>query len=808
LEAALLFAALLPIGSLAAEDESETITRFQDSHIVQLTPWKVVESSESMPLVAYPAFVGTGRLGVGLDAAGLQSLADPLEKHLKYHAKAFHMTQSDLYVLHDGMISRHLYEDEVNRFPEARLDSNTLARVNGIPYNFMPFGWLEHAFSYGGKKVSGTNLHSLASEWRREWDLHQGVVRTRYHLERRIPIEVEVFAPYGGESVYCKLTRRAVRGGRDDALEWSVSLPLRTRNGVSLFDEPGAVQVGRQTLLASITKASAYAPSEPYGLLYGIAADGAQASLARDGWKVSGSAPLSRESVICLRMDFIRLAGDGLNEAEKRREKLDAELSSFDARAYQGAWDQHVRDYASRWSNTADIEVVGGGAFEVQRRFLLHMSQYLCRNGNDYAFGGTLQFLLFHQNGWGACNFHDHHYIVDGLARNNIWDEAEANLFWMKRVMRPEGRPFPWMIRYDGQSGVPPQNDRAPMSDANRALLAMRLYELAGPGRDRLLREAAYPIVRTVADAGLRDWFYEREGKLFFRGVETDVMGEQARENDLATMLMYISVLRKAVEYSERLGVDSERRSAWQSVLSKWRPEVNEAGRYVPTLGAPARARAGCWLCISPYLTECQAYLDPKILQATSDYGQPKVFVNKPWIGFAAASSEIRLGRPNRAEQFFVDSLERRVHGPGYFEEVAPSGTYAVPPYASAHGSHLVAACEQVLLSDFWSPRIDIGPGLPATLRTRHLRFHHLRGRYGVLVSGESTPKRLAVTLHPTGEAITLRVVLSVPCALGTELRVSLNHRPVPYTFQGESVLVNVPLKPGEDSSITLEEDL
>ncbi len=224
----------------------------------------------------------------------------------------------------------------------------------------------------------------------------------------------------------------------------------------------------------------------------------------------------------------------------------------------------------------------------------------LGHNGNDYSFGGTIQYLLFHQNGWGACNFHDHHYIVDGLARNNLWNEAVSNLLWMKRVMRPEGRPFPWMIRYDGQSGVPPQNDRAPMSDANRALLAMRIYELAGQGRDQLLRDATYPILRNVADAGLRDWFYERDGKLLFRGVETDVMGDRAQENDLATVLMYISVLRKAVEYSGLLAVDPDRRSAWEAVLDKWGPEVNEAGRYVPTLGASTRSRANCWLCISP----------------------------------------------------------------------------------------------------------------------------------------------------------------------------------------------------------------
>jgi len=51
---------------------------FKDSQVTKLDAWTVCEEADAMPAVCYPAFVGTGRVGVGLDAAGLQSLPESL----------------------------------------------------------------------------------------------------------------------------------------------------------------------------------------------------------------------------------------------------------------------------------------------------------------------------------------------------------------------------------------------------------------------------------------------------------------------------------------------------------------------------------------------------------------------------------------------------------------------------------------------------------------------------------------------------------------------------------------------------------
>ncbi len=772
---------------------------FKDSKVTGLTPWTVIEESTGMPGVNYPAFIGSGLIGIGLDCAGMQSLPDTLGRYLGSLAAPYHVTQADLYLLHEGMISEHLYRDEVactgKEIPAGEF-------CYGMHRNYMPLGYLTQSFHYGETELEGEQVVDAGYEWRRDWDLQHAIVRNGFQLDRRIGVETEIFIPYGGETVYLKLTRCAVAHAEGD-FSWSVRLPLETRHALPLFDQPGAVQVGARTLLARIDTDSAYKPSENYAVLYGIAADGATVSTTAEGWSTTMTAPLAEAAVAYLRLDLRRFAGAETAQAATQCDALEGELASFTAGDYARARAQHCRDYQQFWSATADIEVMPDDAFETQRRFLLHMSEYLIHCGNDLAYGGSAQFLFFHQNGWAASNFHDQHYLTDGVARTNMWQQAEANARWMRRVMHVGGgRAFPWTLTYEGCPTTPAARDRAPMSDANRAMLAARIYEMAGQGRDTLLREVVYPIVKQVAEMSVADWFYRDGDRLLFRGVETDVMDQEAISNDAATVLLFLTILRKALAYSELLGVDTERRSVWQRTIDDAVLEVAD-GRYRPHRKASPAEPGSCWLCNSYYIAEAQPFLDDAIYARTCDYGQPVVTCNLPWIGFAAASSEIRLGRPNRAEQFFVDTIEHRTHGPGYFEECMPVA--ALPPFATAHGAHLTAACEQVVRPDFWAHRVYIGAGLPAKLRAATVRFRNLRARDGLILSGESTPRRLTVHLHHTGDAVDMELRLTLPGEIGPEFRVRQDGQPLVYDFHGEAISVRLALTPGQQTELVIE---
>jgi len=535
------------------------------------------------------------------------------------------------------------------------------------------------------------------------------------------------------------------------------------------------------------------------------------------GLTATMAGPMDVEQTGLLRFDFRRFAdvpqptairqSPPVADAPADRDALEKECAAFTAAAFEKARDAHAADTKKFWFSVADIEVAGDDPFELRRRYLLHMSQYLSRCIDDYGLGGTAQFVLNHQNGWGASSFHDQHYIVDGLTKAGLYESAYRHAYWAAKVMKSTGRPFPWMMTYDGTPTVAPERDRAPMSDSNRALLNCRIYEFAGTEKDALLREAVYPVVRRVAQFALSDWFVRQaDGKLIFRGVESDVMGDEANVHDAGTYVTYLSVLRKAVEYSRRLGVDADLRAAWQAVIDEVKPDVIQ-GRYLPHVGADMAHRGDpCWLKNLYFVAEAREYLDDTIYAATRDYAGPLVMCNVVWIGFAAACSEIRLGRPDRAEQFFVDSFERRTHGPGYFEEVMPPmGRAATPPFASAHGGHLAAACEQVVVSDFWRPRVWIGRGLPSRMRAKTVTFRNLRARDGLLVSGVSAPRSLEVELTHTGPAQTMELELSIPACGGNVIRVTHNGREVEHEFGGEVVRLNVELKPGETHRLRVE---
>jgi hypothetical protein len=770
---------------------------FHNSFNVQMTPWSLTETSEWMPPVAYPALMGSGQLTIGLDASGLQGLPDRVAAMAGSAVAPFHVTQSELYVLHEGMISEHLSQYEVR---VTGTDVPPGETVYGLRKNFMPLGFLSQRFALDGETYPDEALFTAAKQWTRTWDLRRAVFTNRFHLARRVWVELELFMPHGGEEAWIKLTRRAAKG--EGTFRWEVALHLTTRDGAAIFDQP--VGVGTRTLTARIDPDSPFRPNEPYAVLYGAGAAGMDVTLAPDGWRATLDGPVAEEQTAYLRLAFERLAGAEVAEAPARREMLEAALAVVSADAYAVALAAQAREYAEFWGTTADIAVAPEDATELTRRFMLHMTEYLLHCGSDFSCGGSPQFAFMHQNGWGASNFHDQHYVVDGLARANLWPAAEAHAHWLRRVMRPTGRAFPWMMTYDGTITAPPEVDRAPMSDAGRALLAMRLYELAGRGRETLLRDTVYPILRRVADMAVSDWFVERDGRMIFRGVETDVMGEHAIEHDASTVLAFLTVLRKAMAYGETLGVDADRRAAWGRVVEATTIPV-VAGRYQNHQGAAPDTLASGWLCHSYYIAEAQPFLDDRVYADTVDYSHRQVVCNIPWIGYAVAGSELRLGRPDRAEQYAIDHLEHRLHGPGYFEECYPLSIAATPPFESAHGSHLTFSCEQVVMSDFWAPRIFVGRGMPSKFRANTVTFSNLRARDGVLVSGVSTPRRLAVTLHHTGDPVTQEVVLSVPCEAGVTFRVLRDGADVEHAFHGETVTVTVALAYGETTELVVE---
>ena len=783
---------------------------FKDTHITNMNAWSLIEESDVMPAVLFPAFIGSGLLGFGLDGGGLQGMPERLSEHYGCYARPWHITQADLYVLREGMISSHLWDDEISYVGFEAEDSYMLQHGHR---NFMPMGYLTQSFNFRGEAIEGDAIRSKSSKWRREWNLHEALVNTSFAFDRSfrtvehdsLRVNISAFTPHGSESLYLKLERGATLDGEgNDEFIWNISLPLTTRHQLPIYDQPDSVIVGKRTLLASIDEQSRYQPAERYAVVYGVAAEGMDLHFDENGWSATMHGTMREAQSAWIRIDFQRFASEEIADSEAARDRLEEQLATFSQADYYAALNAHEREYADFWAHTADIKVEPADEAEIRRRFMLHMSEYLLRCGNDFKMGGTAQFLLFHQNGWSASNFHDHHYIVDGVARANIWQAAEGNVRWMKSVMRKTGRPFPWMLTYDGTAPIPVERDRAPMSDANRALLAMRIYELAGVGREQLLRDTVYPIIRRVADHAVEDWFEEENGIYIMRGVENDVMADTPQRHELGTVVMFLTVLMKAIHYSQHLDIDAEKRIKWQRLVDGI-PLPALEDKYLPYWKAESNSASGTWFNMSYYLTEAQEYLDRDTYRNNRDAFEKITPCNYPWLNSAAASSEIRLDRPDRAEQFMRDTLDHRIHGPGYFEECAPIFLAALPPLATAHGSFLTASCEQVVLPDFWRQRIYIGKGMPGKMRMSHVSFNSLRANSGLIISGESTSTMLQLALHNTGEALAIELVLRIPAEAGVHFRLLRDGAAVAYKFLGDAISITLSFDADERMELLLQ---
>lgn len=777
---------------------------FKHSHTTHLEAWRSLERADQLPSPAFPVFVGTGHLGLGLDASGLQALPESLGEQFGCPALPFHRTQADLYLLAEGVLSAHLWDDE-----EAA--TGAAADPTLVPpetrRNFLPLGWLDQSIHYEGTaltpgtlaprtgpcEVTGADFGREARNWRRLWDLRQAFVRTSFELgfRNRLPFAIEVFAPHGGHRFYLRLLRGAAPIAGD--VRWQISLRLQTRHGLPIFDQPGAVQVtGPHTLTATIDEDSRHRPIQPYTVLYAVAADGADLALSPEGWALTLTGPANQAREAWVACEVRPLWGEQLADQVDRAATQAEAFALFDRGGWDLARQEHLMATEDFWNRSAEIGVETPTTEDLTRAWLFHLSLFMLRHANDYTLGGTVQFLLLHQNGWRACNFHDHHYIVDALARANLWEEARGQLEWLHSIMRDEGRPFPWMVTSDGFAPVPEERDQAPMSDANRALLAIRIFELEGQDAEELLADDVYPIVRRVAEHACETWFYQDDqGRWQFRPVENDVMEQTPRTSEAGTVAMYLTVLRKAVAYAEALDRDLQERERWRAICDGWIWPRTADGRYSAWHGAPDDQQATVWFALAPYVAEAHAYLDHDSLRRTRDAAHAETICNRVWINAAGASAEIRLGSPDRAEQFLVDSYQHGTHGPGWFEEVGPHGRSSLPPFASAHGSWVVALCEQLVLPDFWEPRLYIGYGLPSRYRGRRVYFSDLRGLKGLLLSGAYTPHSWDLEFYADTD-IDLELVIRLPAAIGLRWDLIVDQQAHPWTRDGEFLRVNL----------------
>ena len=717
--------------------------RFPDSRVTAYDRWTIRESAEGLPDNILPAFVGSGRLGAGLDASGLQNLDCRVADGPRYTGLDW-QHKDDLYVFHEGMIADHITRG-----------------------NLMPLGRLLYTLEVDGELVD--ERHS-AVVWTREVDLRRACVRTTLSLREGVAIRIDAFAPHGeGRLLACIEVRSTDGRPHFVRLAPELALTLRARNGGgAILDRVLGLgsSSGAAWLSGSVASSGPRRSHEDYRVRCSLAVSApARAFASPEGLRGEVAWRLLRRPR--------RLAVEWRFEAPHAAAQTERPVSLTMER-FRAAKREHEADWRRFHERSADIRVG-----DPLREMLFRNSLYVMRSGSTFASGVPLQFLLFHPENWYGCTFWDLVFAADALVRCGHADQAVRAARWLQKVMSPVGRPFHWLTRYDGSSAMPAgQVDSGYMVNASHAMTAIRAYEAAG---DRaLLREVVYPIVRTVAEYAVADRMVREGDRWIGAGAGLDA-NTPLEVNDTYSATWFGVILRKAAEYARALGVDNARREEWQSVARGLWLERGPDG-YHQSRSTP---RPGGWVSMLLYPTEALPLLDVQVFRRNRAR-QSFLFdyhVFQPWCYFWHAVSDLRLGSEHR--QLAQDHIEegiRAVYGPGYFSEILPAGVSVegLPPYLSAHSSYLAATAEQLVGGDVWSDVVRVFEQAPDAWLRRPLRFAGLCTPRGVEVSGHWQPgHEVACMLRGRGRVL-LR--LRAPQA-GAVLTVG--GRPTPVSWDG-----------------------
>jgi len=143
----------------------------RQSAVSSLTRDTIVEESDRMPTDIFPALIGSGEIGIGLDATGLQGLNARTRQYRDTYSLMYDRTatQDDLYIRRDAAVSQHEF---VNK-PLWNPATNFL---------LMPCGWLDYSLTIDGQKIDTRLIASEAKSWRRQFSPLTGIVHTIFRL--------------------------------------------------------------------------------------------------------------------------------------------------------------------------------------------------------------------------------------------------------------------------------------------------------------------------------------------------------------------------------------------------------------------------------------------------------------------------------------------------------------------------------------------------------------------------------------------------------------------------------------------------
>jgi hypothetical protein len=718
-----------------------------------------------MPIDAHPLLLGSGQVGLAVDATGLQGLnarTNLLPDTISL-VHGSYATTWNLYLHRNDILSRH----HGQRGDQA--------------YRLMPGGWVDYVLTIDGQAYEPADLAESARAWSRRFSPETGVAEIRYRLG---PVEVQLRCAMGPGDAHADAAFE-LRSTDGDAHEVGITLrchqtlrdgrPLAT-GGMETECDGGMI---RRTWEAR-TETSSADVYQPATVAWTLACD-AQAACDSDAERIGCHWQGSGER---LTVGFRIIAGADRDQTDTPQFAADrvAELRA-------GGADEALKTTADRWAqrlaDKADVHV-GNPLWE----YLCRQVQFSMLAGGGFANGyplGTLWNATF-----GAATFWDTFFVCDGLLRAGHVQPVRDFCDWLVSVMADRGRPFYWMTYYDGRPVE--TDDQAYQVCLAYAVAAIRLYHVTGDDDDLRLR--VQPYLLRVAEYLLNDVLVASDGSWVLHGEVAHDVGVEGVDATREWGMLHWAVvcLERCAAYARRLGETSELTDRCQQIADHFKDSP------IPM------DQPGAWGAWYPYLAGASPMMDcesfGRYVRKTLPLGSRPDIHGQPWFATSAGAGLLETGWVDEALAM-TESATHLATGFGYLTE-SPyelrSGGFA--PYPPAQGSYLSVLLGFFAHGDAWSDEIHIAH-LPRRWRHQHVSWSNVTTLNGARVSGSAGPRRLEVTVETDRDR---PVRIGLPGRIeGEPVRAVLNGQVQDWTVDGKFLVGTLPAGRCE---ITVERDL
>lgn len=735
---------------------------FRESLAREITPWRLVESSPRFPdNFTFPAFCGSGRLFYGLDASGLQGLTSGLAaKHIPW----FGTNADDLYIFHKRMHSIHLIYDDF-----------------GDLTNQMPLGYLTYIITIDDVEMHPGSLFTHGHDWQRCTDLRDGSTCSSYAIDGKIRLSIDHVIPMGTSTPHFRWTLVAL-DGKPHRITLRFELKLRLRGGTPLWDTPPqALESDAHSAIiatARTLKSGAYQPADDYALAWGLALEGAthQANshyltrpnrytlVAQRAFTLDPEAPVSFDSCVAF----------GTQQAATPaaiRSILQAQIPAGQTGSFAGALAGSAAYWKAFYDRTAALQT---GADKTD--FLYHKSLQLLDAGLALDSGLPPSFQgVAGCPWWSNSSFHDTMYAARGLLHANALEESSELLSWLRDYCwQKEERPIYWLTRFDGLALTKDKNDLGFLALATLGLVPILFTETLGP--EALRRDGTYAMLHHIVTYTAARLLTRQEGRYYLTVAVTQDLGTECYVNksqqDAFILLGLRTIFRKTHAYAAALGVDAAERELWLDIANHLHVPRDEAGFLLANDHGPRFSWPFCWLPVFNLSPQ-----DPALPPAQIDQWKEHLrnhAEGQAWGYFVFAVCALSWRDGALAQHLLDEGIRQGSYGLGYFSEFfldGLQGPYAgslanLPPFATAHGTFLIALFEQFARGSLWESRLEVGP-LPGAAAARGpWSMQRARPLGGTQVSAAGDPEHIQGSIVAPSFGPPVTVTLMRPAAL------------------------------------------